>query len=252
MKHTGKARRAGFKIILYGLLALGLILGIGVVSALLSSLIAVFSPVLVLAWVLFAAATLYFFRDPDPHPPLGPGVVLAPAHGKVDLIEETIEPQFIGGACRRISTALSLWDVHVQKAPVAGRVLSLQSTPGEFGSTKNPAAAAHNENALIGIDSSEQPGEKFAVRLVAGSLTRRLVPWVAVGEQIQRGERISMIQYGSRCDFYMPLNYAPRVRLGDRVVGGETIIAFREEAPAPAADAPAAPSVPTTHSKRSL
>jgi phosphatidylserine decarboxylase len=240
MKHSGNARRAGFRIVLYSLLALGLILGVGVVAALLSSLIAVLSPVLVLLWVLFATATLYFFRDPDSQIPLGPNLVVAPAHGKVDLIEETTEPQFMGGRCRRISTSLSLWDVHVQKAPVAGKILCLQNTPGEYVSTSNASAVTHNENVLIGIDSSEQPGEKFAVRLVAGPITRRLVPWANLGEHMQRGERISMIQYGSRCDLYMPLACVPRVRVGDKVVGGETIVAVREELASEAS--PARPS----------
>ena len=83
-------------------------------------------------WVLFVIFTFYFFRDPDPLPPAGPGLVIAPGHGKVDTIDTTTEAEFMGGECQRISIFLSVFDVHVQNAPVTGRVAFFKHTPGQY------------------------------------------------------------------------------------------------------------------------
>jgi phosphatidylserine decarboxylase len=88
-------------------------------------------------------------------------------------------------------------------------------------------SAAHNENVLIGFESSERPGEKISVRLIAGVLARRIVPWVGVGDEVARGERISLIQFGSRVDIYLPTTAQIHTKMGDTVRGGETIIATR-------------------------
>ena len=91
----------------------------------------------------------------------------------------------------------------------------------------NQESAAHNENVLIGFDSGEKKGEKIAVRLIAGVLARRIVPWTNIGDEVARGERISLIQFGSRVDTYIPPGAQIRVKLGERVRGGETVIAAR-------------------------
>ena len=88
--------------------------------------------------------------------------------------------------------------------------------------------SAHNENVLVGFDSSEKPGEKIAVRLIAGVLARRIIPWIVVGDEVARGERVSLIQFGSRVDIYLPMSAAVKVKLGDHVTGGETILAALE------------------------
>ena len=152
---------------------------------------------------------------------------MAPAHGKVDVIDETKEPEFVGGPVRRVSIFLSVIEVHVQKAPVAGRIAHLKHTSGDFISALKQESAVHNENVLIGLDSSEWPGEKIAVRLIAGVLARRIIPWIAPGDEVARGERISLIQFGSRVDIYLPLSARMRVKLGDKVRGGESVIASR-------------------------
>jgi phosphatidylserine decarboxylase len=185
----------------------------------------VFSWVLIGLWVVFALFCLYFFRDPTPRVPLGAGLVVAPAHGKVDLIDTTEEAQFMGGACQRVSIFLSVFDVHVQNAPVAGRVAFYKYTQGRFLNAMKADSAAHNENAVIGFESSDPAGVKIGVRLIAGLIARRIVPWVAVGETVGRGDRISLIQFGSRVDLYLPREARVQVRLGQKVVGGQTVIA---------------------------
>ena len=153
---------------------------------------------------------------------------MSPAHGKVDVIEQIDEPKVMGGRCHRVSIFLSVIDVHVQNAPVAGKINLLQHTNGQFLQHKLRAdSALLNENVLIGFDSTETPGEKVAIRLIAGLIARRIVPFIREGDTPARGDRVALIQFGSRVDLYLPLDYKIRVQLGDRVVGGETVMAAK-------------------------
>ena len=176
-------------------------------------------------WVLFALVTFYFFRDPDPLVPGGKNLVIAPGHGKVDAIDTTTEPDFMGGECQRISIFLSVFNVHVQNSPVTARVAYFKHTPGLYLNALSADSAKFNENVLIGLESAEPAGEKVGVRLIAGLIARRIVPWVRENDAIQRGERISLIQFGSRVDVYLSRQAKIKVKLGDKVVGGETVLA---------------------------
>ena len=229
MKHQGKATQAALKLIFWTLVGLLAITAIGILGALVGTLVAASAGFLFCVWVAFALFCLWFFRDPDPNVPLGAAVIVAPAHGKVDLIDDTTEPEFMTGACKRISIFLSVIEVHVQRAPVAGRIALLKHTPGQFLSALKSESAAQNENVLIGFESSEKPGERIAVRLIAGVLARRIVPWIAAGDEVARGERISLIQFGSRVDIYLPPAASTQVKVGNKVRGGETIVATRAQ-----------------------
>jgi phosphatidylserine decarboxylase len=232
MKHSGKARKAAFRLILFTLIALVVIWALGAFTATMVALITAvavaITPVLVVVWVLFAIFTLYFFRDPNPRVPAGANLVLAPAHGKVDVIGTTMEPNFMGGECQRISIFLSVIDVHVQNAPVSGKVAWLKYTTGQFLSALKAESAIYNENVLLGFEASEPRGQKVGVRLIAGVIARRIVPFVEQGDEVVRGERISLIQFGSRADVYLPANAKIQVKVDDRVVGGETVLAVFE------------------------
>jgi phosphatidylserine decarboxylase len=181
--------------------------------------------VLACLWVLFALFTFYFFRDPNPTVPAGANLVIAPGHGKVDAVDTTTEPDFMGGECQRISIFLSVIDIHVQNAPVAARVAYFKHTPGQYLNALNADSAKFNENVLIGLECVEPAGEKVGVRLIAGLIARRIVPWVQQNDTVQRGERISLIQFGSRVDVYLPCKAKIKVKLGDKVVGGESVLA---------------------------
>ena len=135
--------------------------------------------------------------------PTGPNLVIAPGHGKVDAIDTITEADFMGGECQRVSIFLSVMDIHVQCAPVAGRVAHFKHTPGQFLSALRADSARFNENVLLGFHTTEPAGEKIGVRLIAGLIARRIVPWVDQGDTVQRGERISLIQFGSRVDVYL-------------------------------------------------
>lgn len=227
MKHKGKATQAALRLIFWTLVALMVMTGMGMLAAMVGTFVTAFAGMLFAVWVVFSLFSLWFFRDPNPRVPRDANAIVAPAHGKVDLIDETTEPEFLEGRCRRISIFLSVVEVHVQKAPLSGKIAHLKHTPGQYLSALKLDSATQNENVLVGIESTERPGEKVAVRLIAGVLARRIVPWIAAGDEVARGERISLIQFGSRVDIYLPLSAQVRVRLGDRVRGGETVIAVR-------------------------
>jgi phosphatidylserine decarboxylase len=228
MKHSERSKSAARKLIFIGFLLVLLVAGVGLLAALLSSFVKAIAGALIGLWLLFTGFTLYFFRDPEARVPSDPKVIVSPAHGTVDVIDETSELEFMGGPCRRISIFLSVIDVHVQQAPVAGRIVHLKHSPGQFVSALKAESCAHNENVLIGIASTERPGEKIGVRLLAGLIARRIVPFVVIGDEPARGERISLIQFGSRAHLYLPLSTRITVKLGDKVVGGETVMATRD------------------------
>ena len=225
MKHAGKARHAALKLILWTLVGLIALFVAGVLAVFFAAVVGATAFFLIGMWVVFALFTLYFFRDPNAKVPMEPNVAVSPAHGKVDIIDQVTEERFMGGPCQRISIFLSVIDVHVQNAPVSGRLAFYKYTTGQFLSALKTESAAHNENALLGIESKEGGGVKIGVRLIAGVLARRIVPFVNEGEEIMRGERISLIQFGSRTDLYLPLSAKIKIKLGERVVGGETIMA---------------------------
>jgi len=228
MKHSGKAQAAAMRLIWLTLLVLLAILLAAIVARFLGSLVLTLSTALIFVWGVFVLFTLYFFRDPEPRAPAGRGLVVSPGHGKVDIVDTTTEPRFFGGECQRISMFLSVFDVHVQCAPVTGRVVFLKHSAGQFLSALRTDCGLHNENVMIGIEAGDPAGEKVGVRLIAGVLARRIIPWVEAGEEIVRGERISLIQFGSRVDVYFPKRAKVRVKVGDRVLGGETVLAVFE------------------------
>ncbi len=225
MKHSGKAARSALTLIgLSGAAVLALIV-VALIAKFIGSIVIALTGVLFLLWVLFVSFTFYFFRDPDPAVPVGKNLVLAPGHGKVDTIDTTTEPEFLGGECQRISIFLSVFDVHVQNAPLLGRIAYFKHSPGQYLNAMRADCSKYNENVLIGIEAGEPMGVKVGVRLIAGLIARRIVPWIAQNDVVQRGERISLIQFGSRVDVYLPKSAKIKVQLGDRVVGGESILA---------------------------
>lgn len=228
MKHAGKAWLAGLKLVFLALVGVLAILAVAWLAQKVGAFVLTITWGLAAAWVLFTIFTFYFFRDPDARVPTGAGLVVAPAHGKVDAIGTTTETRFMGGECQRISIFLSVLDVHVQNAPVSGQVALCLHTPGQYLNAMRADSAEFNENFLIGIEASDPPRQKIGLRLIAGVLARRIIPWVKPGDQIERGVRISLIQFGSRADVYLPKEARIKVKLGDRVVGGETVLAAFE------------------------
>jgi phosphatidylserine decarboxylase len=225
VKHSGKAMLSALKLCALAFAAVIVLLVVAVVAHYIGGKIVEYYLALFVLWALFALFTFYFFRDPNAMTPTGANLVISPAHGKVDVIDTVAESEFMGGECKRISIFLSIFNVHVQNAPLTGRVAFFKHSPGQFLSATRSECAKFNENVLVGIDSFEPRGEKIALRLIAGLIARRIVPWISVNDPIQRGDRISLIQFGSRVEVYLPMHAKIKVPLGQKVVGGETILA---------------------------
>ncbi len=225
MKHAGKARQAALRLVGLSFAVLVGVLVAGLLAAIIGSLVIGLAFGLVCLWVIFAAFTMFFFRDPEPQPPNDALAIVSPAHGRVDVIDEITENEFMGGPCRRISIFLGLMDVHVQRAPVSGRIVYLRHTEGQFLSATRSDCGRYNENVLLGIEPTGFPDRKIGVRLIAGVIARRIVVWAAAGETVARGERLSLIQFGSRVEVYLPAGVTVQCQAGQKVRGGETVLA---------------------------
>jgi phosphatidylserine decarboxylase len=178
-----------------------------------------------------AIATLwmvYFFRDPWRVTPTRPGLLISPADGiVVSLAAATPPPELAMGdmAFVRIGIFLNVFDVHVTRAPVGGRVAAMRYTKGRFVNASLDKASEHNERLAIRVAPPEGPDIAFV--LVAGLVARRIVCNLYDGQQVASGQRIGIIRFGSRVDIYCPPPYVPMVVAGQRMVGGETVLADR-------------------------
>lgn len=161
----------------------------------------------------------YFFRDPERAIPGDRGAVVSPADGHVvAIVEEPLE----GVAGRRVSIFLSIWDVHVQRAPVAGRIASVVYRPGKFYAALRSAASLQNEQNIISIRAD---GGTVVFKQIAGAIARRVICWKREGESVALGERVGMIRFGSRVDIWLPAEAEVVVRRGQKVKGGQSILA---------------------------
>lgn len=180
--------------------------------------------ILILFSVIFISFTLYFFRDPKRDIPkdLKPGDILSPADGRVMMIEEVEENEFIKGPAKVIGIFLSPFNVHVNRVPISGTVKFYQYIKGEFIAAYDHASADKNERTVIGIE-----GEKFKVlfKQITGFVARRIVCELRVGNKVNIGEKFGMIKFGSRTDVIMPLNAVIKVSVNQKVTGGITVLA---------------------------
>jgi phosphatidylserine decarboxylase len=181
-------------------------------------------PTIVLAIVF--AILLWFFRDPRRNPPGGEGVFLSPADGEVVEIEQTRAPRFLEGEALKIGIFMSLFNVHVNRAPVEGQVALVEHVPGQFVQAFRPEAALLNEHNFIGLESRYG---RVLVNQISGIMARRIVCWVRPGQGLKAGERLGVIKFGSRVEVYLPLGAEPAVQLGQQVHAGLTVIARWQE-----------------------
>ena len=168
----------------------------------------------------------YFFRDPWRVTPTRQGLLISPADGSVVSIATAAPPPELamgGAAVAQIGIFLSVFDVHVIRAPLGGRVAALRYTKGRFLNASRDEASRHNERMAIRLATPEGP--EIAFVLVAGLLARRIVCNLREGQDVVTGQRIGIIRFGSRVDVYCPEGYVPMVIAGQRMVGGETVLA---------------------------
>ncbi len=168
----------------------------------------------------------YFFRDPERVTPARPGLIVSPADGIVSLIEPAVPPAELGLSDRpltRVSVFMSVFNCHVNRAPVEGVVTKIAYRPGKFLNASLDKASEDNERNGIVIEMAD--GRLLPVVQIAGLVARRIVCFVREGESVPRGGRFGLIRFGSRLDVYLPEDVTPLVQVGQTMVAGETVIA---------------------------
>lgn len=181
-----------------------------------------------LGWAGFVATLwcAYFFRDPERFPPENKDLVVSPADGRVSMIETVPAPKELdlNGETRvRISIFLSVFDVHINRSPIAGRIARMVYVPGKFLNAELDKASEENERQCLTIETSS--GARVGCVQIAGLVARRIVTFVSEGATLGLGERFGLIRFGSRTDIYLPPGCKPMVRVGQLAIGGETVLA---------------------------
>jgi phosphatidylserine decarboxylase len=168
----------------------------------------------------------YFFRDPVRSVPLDDMLILSPADGIISLIEPAVPPVELGmgtDALTRVSVFMNVFNCHVNRAPVSGKITAISYRPGTFVNASLDKASEDNERNSLAIEITD--GRKIAVVQIAGLVARRIVCWSKTGHVLRAGERFGLIRFGSRLDVYLPDGVAPMVALGQTMVAGESVIA---------------------------
>lgn len=173
------------------------------------------------------AFTTYFFRDPTRIKPNHGNCLVAPADGKVILIEKMFDDRFVNDHVHKISIFMNIFDVHVNRLPLAGTVEQILFQPGKFYSADKDKAALHNEYCAMIVRSTEN-NIRYGVTQVAGLIARRIVCWAEKGDELTTGQRYGLIRFGSRVDLYLPAQIDLEVKVGQRVTAAETILAHLE------------------------
>jgi phosphatidylserine decarboxylase len=169
--------------------------------------------------IVLGLFVFYFFRDPTRTIPADPGTVVSPADGRVvEIVDEALDSRM----GHRISIFLSIWNVHVQRAPVAGRIANVIYRPGKFYGAYRSAASRENEQNIIYIDT---PQGMMVFKQIAGAIARRVICWKKQGDSVTLGERVGIIRFGSRVDIWLPAEAEIAVRRGQNVNGGASILA---------------------------
>jgi phosphatidylserine decarboxylase len=167
--------------------------------------------------------TLWFFRDPPRRIPDGPGLIVSPADGRITDIAEIDEIELVNRRVRRIGIFLSVFDVHVNRAPADCRVVYTAEFEGTYHDARSPAASTHNTARTWGFECAD--GVLLVVRQITGAIARRIVPWSRLDDRLTRGQHFGMIRFGSRTEICLPLEAEICVKVGQHVRGGSTILA---------------------------
>ncbi|HET7816996.1 MAG TPA: phosphatidylserine decarboxylase [Sphingomicrobium sp.] len=184
-----------------------------------------------LGWLLVGLTVwvFAFFRDPVRTTPLGDGLVIAPADGLITMIAKVPPPRELAGEdgladaeYTRVSIFMSVFDVHINRSPVSGRVRKVAYVPGKFVNADLDKASEENERQNIVVET--RSGDRIGFTQIAGLVARRILTFVREGDEVEAGERVGLIRFGSRVDVYLPSGTAPRVLLGQRAIAGETVL----------------------------
>jgi len=211
--------REGFKIILFSTLILGG-LNFGLHEWIGDNWIT--TTVLVLSLV-FYVLIIQFFRNPSRFTPIDENHVIAPADGKVVVIEDVEEPEFFKGKRKQLSIFMSPLNVHVNRYPIAGKVVYQKYYPGKYLVAWHPKSSTENERTSVVVENAKT---QILFRQIAGALARRIVCYAKEGDSAKQGAEYGFIKFGSRIDLYLPVDCKVNVNLGQKTKGGETILAY--------------------------
>lgn len=178
-----------------------------------------------LAWpcLVLSAFVLSFFRDPERFVPVDEELMVSPADGKVIIVETVTDDDFTQGQAYKISIFMNVFNVHVNRTPMAGTVEKVIYRPGKFYSADSQRGALQNEYCAAVLRTSS--GKKMAFVQIAGLIARRIVCWLEAGDEVTKGSRFGLIRFGSRVDLYLPLDAELLVQVGQKVRAGETPLA---------------------------
>ncbi|GAB4147055.1 MAG: phosphatidylserine decarboxylase family protein [Planctomycetaceae bacterium] len=190
-------------------------------------------PLAIVSWLaiatLFVIGSLivWFFRDPERKIPVGEHLVVSPADGKIVAIDDIEHDEFIGGPAVQIGIFLSIFNVHLNRMPIAGRVIGLTYKPGKCLNALRPESARENEHLAIRMEGTHAPHRRMVVRQITGAIARRIVCWLKPGDELAAGERFGMIKLGSRTELVIPKEEGLQihVKIGDKVKAGSTLLA---------------------------
>jgi phosphatidylserine decarboxylase len=193
-----------------------------VILAVLLAASLVWYPPLAVLWIGAFLFVFYFFRDPERVSPNDEGIAVAPADGQIVAIEEKLEGDVLMQRMVCVSIFLSIFDVHINRTPIAGRVTHSEGKKGLYLDARNPESAKKNAHRLWVIEGKSVT---VAVRQITGAIARRIVPWSVVGDELVQGEKFGMIRFGSRTELYVPADSKILVRVGESVRAGVTPLA---------------------------
>lgn len=177
---------------------------------------------LVIVALLGLGFLINFFRDPERQPPTGEKLIIAPADGKVIVVKETVENEYLKSPAWLISIFMSPLNVHVNRNPISGTVQYFRYAKGEYFAAFEDKASEKNEQTIIGIENSYG---KVLFKQIAGFIARRIVCTLRPSDTVRAGERFGMIKFGSRVDVFVPTTAVVKINVGDKTIAGETVLA---------------------------
>ena len=207
-ERTGPIARPGYRFILMGLIIFLLGLWTGRLFTFLGLVLTLFF--------------IYFFRDPERAVPAATGLVISPADGRVISLQRVREEHFLKQPAQKLSIFMNVFDVHVNRAPVAGQVQGLVYQPGRYLAANRPEAPDQNEQLAVHLKTPD--GADVVMVQIAGLVARRIISYVQEGERLDRGERVGLICFGSRVDLYIPAECQVQVQIGQKVKAGSSIV----------------------------
>lgn len=207
----------------YGYFTLGIIAIITLILIFIGFFIhnSLIKSIIIIVPILFLLFSMFFFRDPDRVPPDKDNIVLSPADGKVLFVKDVLDNDYIKGKARQVSIFMSPLNVHINRIPISGVVDYLKYFKGEYIAAFEDKASDRNERAIFGIQSEFG---KVLFTQVAGFIARRIIYTIKLGDKVTSGKRFGMIKFGSRVDVIVPDNWQAKVKKGDKVLAGESIL----------------------------